>query len=59
MAFILAAVKPRLMTTSLQVLLFYPNLIGYLRVIFVAIAFTFFFSEPLYCLLFYLAAFGC
>lgn len=41
-----------------DVLLYYPNLIGYARVACMAASFYFFLDEPIYTLIFYLAAFA-
>ena len=44
--------------TAAQVLLFYPNLIGYARVIFMILSFYFAKISPKYTIIFYLLAFG-
>jgi CDP-diacylglycerol--inositol 3-phosphatidyltransferase len=46
------------MVTTVDVLLFYPNLIGYTRLLCVASSFWFFFSSPALVLVFYLVAFA-
>ena len=44
--------------TAAQVLWFYPNLIGYSRVIFMILSFYFAKNDPLSTIVFYLLAFG-